>query len=192
MTKVTHCGKEFDVQLPALTQPLITLMTSSGKPTQLLDPIDCLRLGVLNGGYFYSDRSDQVHSIARNDYGTEVLDLHFSFDEQLLLPSYYSKAKTVNGCRLRNYFGVTASSSYEQWAANGWVHAEAPEGWFESYVQAVQLPAMLPHWPSELKRQSSFVSRHAGQLTANCPGDLTKRRKQRQALLNWASPLAFL
>lgn len=177
--------------------------------TELLHPLDVLRLGVHNGGYFNSKQSLRVHGLPEDAASYQhMLGLYFRQSEIALLPPCYHRAElTEHGSSELNYFGVSASSSLEQWRDNGWLQRTAPEGWLEAYTQRVQLgvykvdgagTAWVPgtcgatNWSLEQARMLSFVARHAGQVQANCPGDLTKRLRQRQALLNWASPLAFI
>ena len=200
--QVKFKSKVYEVKLPEvwLIRPLVVI-EHDGLVTELLHPIDCLRLGVHNGGYFYSSQSCKVHG------GQAVLSDYFSASELMLLPSYYVEPATEAGDAKRNYFGLSASSTLEQWTERGWIQAGAPEGWFEAYTLYCYLQSTggtcpsgkLPgfngltvDWLSEQKRMLSFVARHSAQVIANAsPGDHTKRRKQRQALLNWASPLAF-
>lgn len=201
--QVKFKSKVYEVKLPEvwLVRPLVAI-EHKGLVTELLHPIDCLRLGVHNGGYFYSEQSYDVHS------GKCVLGDYFSPSERMSLPSYYVQQVSSDGHTNRNYFGVSASSPLEQWTERGWIQPGAPEGWFEAYTlychlqanggtcPSGKLPGFAGHavdWLLEQKRMLSFVARHSAQIAANVrPGDYTKRRKQRQALLNWASPLAFL
>lgn len=194
-------SKTYEISLPQtlLVRPLVAIQHND-LVTELLHPIDCLRLGAHNGGYFHSQQSHNVHN------GESVLSDYFSDSELSLLPSYYSSAATYAGCAYRNYFGLSASSTLEQWTERGWIQPGAPEGWFEAYTlycylqstggtcSSGKLPGfngLTVDWLSEQKRMLSFASRHGAQVIKACAGDLTKRRKQRQALLNWASPLAF-
>lgn len=202
----------YNVVLPELiSQPLVQVFESDGKVTELIHPVDCLRLGVHNGGYFNSQQSRQVHGYDRTLQLLDLQKLYFG-NKISLLPSYYlansqsSRFALANqGREWQNYFGVSASSTLDQWQANGWIQPSAPEGWFEAYAQLVAFGLnrdgktvysgydnWRTDWAKEQKRMLSFVARHSGQIRANCQGDLTARLKQRQALLNWASPLAFL
>jgi hypothetical protein len=75
-----------------------------------------------------------------------------------------------------NFFGVNASQPLSVWRCKGWIHPADPRGWFQ--------------WPDEDARQIKrwkAIRRHVRQLQDNCePGDLTCRKRQRQALLHWA------
>lgn len=208
--QVKFKDNRYEVQLDKdmLDFSMVIVVDTAGRITELLHPLDCLRLGVHNGGYFNSVQSNLVHGLKHcmGEPGI-VLDFYFSSAERNALPGFYSEPLTHFGIESQNYFGVSASSSLEQWQANGWIQPSAPEGWLEAYTQyatmgiakvdsncTVWLPGTCgrTNWSLEQKRLLSFVARHSGQIAANCPGDLSKRRRQRQALLNWASPLAFL
>jgi hypothetical protein len=85
-----------------------------------------------------------------------------------------------------NLFGVDASQPLSVWRAKGWMHPDDPRGWFQWYCR---------YWlgrrmPEEDRRQIGRwrkMRRHVAQVRRNCePGDLSCRRRQRQALLQWA------
>jgi hypothetical protein len=198
MLTVTHNGKLYEVAMPQKEFALVDCYSNSGVLSQLLHPIDALRLGVHNGGYFHSGQSDSVHGEKQDLHGTlsttlsttRVLDKYFTKSQQLSLHQCYWQPKSELGHEHNNYFGISASSSLDEWLTNGWIDKSAPEGWFEKYTQFVMHGGAM-NWQLELKRYNSFAARHSGQVRANCPGDMGKRKKQRQALLNWASPLAF-
>jgi hypothetical protein len=103
-------------------------------------------------------------------------------------PTWFSKAKLSperSDAKL-NYFGVSASQPLSVWRAKGWIHPDDPRGWFQWYCR---------YWmgrrnPEEDSRQIGrwkAMRRHLAQVRRNCePGDLSCRRRQRQALLHWA------
>jgi hypothetical protein len=101
--------------------------------------------------------------------------------------SWFKKAKL---CRDRhesslNYFGVNASQPLSVWRRKGWIYHEDPRGWFQWYCRYYSGRRCLDDL-RQIKRWRA-VRRHLAQLTKNCArGDLTCRRKQRQALLHWA------
>jgi hypothetical protein len=84
-----------------------------------------------------------------------------------------------------NFFGVNASQPLSVWRARGWIYPEDPRGWFQWYCRYF-LGRRCPDDDRQVRRWRA-VRRHIAQVEKNCrPGDLTCRRKQRQALLHWA------
>jgi hypothetical protein len=84
-----------------------------------------------------------------------------------------------------NCFGVNASLPLSEWRRRGWIHPDDPRGWFQWYCRYW----MGRRMPAEDARQIGRwrqMARHVAQVRRNCyPGDLSCRRKQRQALLHW-------
>jgi hypothetical protein len=84
-----------------------------------------------------------------------------------------------------NYFGVNASLPLAEWRRRGWIHPDDPRGWFQWYCRYF-MGRRSADDARQIRRWRA-MRRHLAQIKQNCArGDLTCRRKQRQALLHWA------
>ena len=128
-----------------------------------LTPGQMLRLGVF-GGRYMTDCKDEF---PRRWFVGASLSAHRS-DPSL------------------NFFGVKAGQPLSVWRRNGWLHPADPRGWFQwscRYYRGRRLP---DEDARQIKRWKA-IRRHVRQLQDNCvPGDLTCRKRQRQALFQWA------
>jgi hypothetical protein len=131
--------------------------------TPELTPRDMLRLGVFCGKYMTD---------TRDEFPTH----------------WFTRAKLApnrRDCSL-NCFGVDASQPLSVWRAKGWIHPDDPRGWFQWYCRYYMGRRMPEEDRRQIKRWKA-MRRHVRQIERNCePGDLTCRRRQRQALLQWA------
>jgi hypothetical protein len=128
-----------------------------------LAPSEMLRLGVF-GGKYMTDCRDEFP------------------------PTWFKGAKLASGRRdsSLNYFGVNASQPLSEWRSKGWIHRHDPRGWFQWYCRYYMGRRMPDEDARQIKRWKA-IRRHVLQLQRNCePGELSCRRRQRQALLHWA------
>ena len=84
-----------------------------------------------------------------------------------------------------NRFKVKSGLSRKEWIKKGWIFKEDPLGWFQWYCR-FSMGRRLKIDEIQIKRWKNF-NRHVMAIKKNCePNDLNCRRKQRQALLQWA------
>ena len=84
-----------------------------------------------------------------------------------------------------NLFGINASQPLSEWRRKGWIHADDPRGWFQWYCRYF-MGRRSDDDARQIKRWQA-MTRHIAQIRAHCHvGDVTCRRRQRQALLHWA------
>lgn len=86
----------------------------------------------------------------------------------------------------KNFFGVKASQSLEEWKRKGWIYKEDPRGWFQWYCR-YYIGRRIPKEDERQIKRWKGMTRHVAQVGRNCdPRDLNCRPVQRQALLHWA------
>jgi len=128
-----------------------------------LTPKEMLSLGVF-GGKYMTDCKDEFPK----DWYIDAKLCHEKHDPTL------------------NFFGVNASSSLSIWVKNGWIYPLDPRGWFQWYCRYYMGRRIPLEDMRQIKRWKA-ITRHISQIKKNCaPGDLSCRRKQRQAVLHWA------
>ena len=129
-----------------------------------LTPKDMLEKGVFGGWYFEGDHTEYP-------------------------ADWFEKAKlSANGFDVSlNCFGIASGLSRAEWQANGWITPEDPLGWFQWYCRYT-MGRRLPEVDAfQIARWKAFGPRHLGGIRKNCePYDFSCRRRQRQALLQWA------
>jgi len=85
-----------------------------------------------------------------------------------------------------NYFEVTASQPLKVWQEKGWIYPDDPRGWFQWYCRYFVGRRIPTEDQRQIKRWVA-MKRHTTQLRNACiPGDLTCRRRQRQAVMHWS------
>ena len=127
-----------------------------------LSPKKMLELGVFGGSYF----------------GSKIKEYPNTWFQKAIL----SKNFDVN----LNRFKVKSGLSREHWLEKGWIFKEDPLGWFQWYCR-FSMGRRIPYIDEiQIKRWKNF-KRHVIAINKNCEeGDLSCRRKQRQAILQWA------
>ena len=127
-----------------------------------LSPKKMLELGVFGGAYFGQNIKEYPKS-------------------------WFEKAKISKNFDVKmNRFKVAAGLSREHWIEKGWIFKEDPLGWFQWYCR-FSLGRRISHIDEiQIKRWKNFT-RHVKAIEKNCDsGDLACRRRQRQAILQWA------
>jgi hypothetical protein len=128
-----------------------------------LTPAEMLHLGVFGGKYMTDCRKE-------------------------FPASWFAHAKLAGEKRDNslNFFGVDASQPLAEWRRKGWIYRDDPRGWFQWYCR-YYLGRRLPDEDARQIGRWRAIRRHVRQVERNCePGDLTCRKRQRQALLHWA------
>ena len=101
--------------------------------------------------------------------------------------SWFKKAKISKSFNVNlNRFKVKSGLSRKEWQEKGWIFKQDPRGWFQWYCRFSN-GRRLPHIDRiQIKRWKNFI-RHVITVKKNCePIDLNCRRRQRQAILQWA------
>ena len=127
-----------------------------------LTPKKMLELGVFGGSYF----------------GLNIKE----YPKSWFINAKISKNFDVN----LNRFKVKSGLSRKEWQEKGWIFKQDPLGWFQWYCRFSN-GRRIPHIDEiQIKRWKNF-KRHVAAIEKNCESiDLNCRRKQRQAILQWA------
>lgn len=149
-------GYEYDI-----TEPIGRNFASDFKPE--LTPKQMLELGVFEGHYL-NDCQNEFPA----DWFTHA---RLSFD-----------APDVS----KNYFNIKSRMSLKEWQQKGWIIGPDVRGWFQWYCRYYIGRRIHKIDDIQIKRWKLF-KRHLAQINKNCLAfDLNCRKKQRQALLQWA------
>ena len=127
-----------------------------------LTPQKMLEMGVFGGAYFSGKIKEYPKSWFKNAKLSKTFDVE------------------------KNRFKVKAGLSRKEWLDKGWIFREDPLGWFQWYCRFTN-GRRIPHIDEiQIKRWKAF-KRHVTAIKKNCEkGDIHCRRKQRQAILQWA------
>jgi hypothetical protein len=144
-----------------LTEPIAKNFDEDFKPE--LTPRQMLEIGVFGGKYL----TDCKKEFPKNWFEKAKLSTTEEKDVSL------------------NFFKVDASQKLSDWKKKGWLHPNDPRGWFQWYCRYYVGRRSIDD-ERQIKRWKA-MTRHIAQIKKNCKkGDLSCRRKQRQALLHWA------
>jgi len=123
-----------------------------------------LELGVFGGWYFEKNYNEYPTTWFKNAKISND-----KFDESL------------------NCFNIIAGLTRAEWKKRGWIYPEDPLGWFQWYCRYT-MGRRLPEIDEiQITRWRMFGPRHIGGIKKNCSrGDFNCRKRQRQALLQWA------
>jgi len=127
-----------------------------------LTPKKMLELGVFGGAYF----------------GLSIKE----YPKSWFIKTKISKNFDVN----LNRFKVKSGLSRKEWQEKGWIFKQDPLGWFQWYCRFSN-GRRIPHIDEiQIKRWKNF-RRHVAAIEKNCESiNLNCRRRQRQAILQWA------
>ena len=101
--------------------------------------------------------------------------------------SWFKNAKISKNFNVDlNRFKVKSGLSKKEWMEKGWIFKEDPLGWFQWYCR-YSMGRRIAHIDRiQIKRWKNF-KRHVIAIKKNCESaDINCRRRQRQAILQWA------
>ena len=127
-----------------------------------LSPQKMLEMGVFGGSYFGNKINEYPKSWFKNAKLSKTFDIE------------------------KNRFKVRAGLSRKEWIDKGWIFKEDPLGWFQWYCRFTKGRRIAHIDGVQIKRWKNFT-RHVSAIKNNCePGNINCRRRQRQAILQWA------
>ena len=129
-----------------------------------LTPKEMLKLGVF-GGYYFEGKHDEYPK----DWFKDAKLSNVGYDVKL------------------NCFKINSGLSRNEWAKRGWITKEDPLGWFQWYCRYTMGRRLQEIDKIQIMRWKSYGARHKGAIFKNCKkNDMECRKRQRQALLQWA------
>ena len=128
-----------------------------------LTPKEMLELGVFGGSYFNKKQMKEFPK------------------------SWFTKAKLSKNFDVTlNRFKVKSGLTRREWIKKGWIFKEDPLGWFQWYCRYTNGRRIQNIDQIQIQRWINFT-RHVKAIKKNCEeSDLFCRRRQRQAILQWA------
>ena len=127
-----------------------------------LTPKKMLEMGVFGGSYLGGKMKEYPKSWFKNAKLSKTFDVE------------------------KNRFKVKAGLTRKEWLDKGWIFKEDPLGWFQWFCRFTNGRRIPRIDEIQIKRWKAF-KRHVAAIKKNCePGDIHCRRKQRQAILQWA------
>ena len=127
-----------------------------------LTPKKMLELGVFGGSYF----EDKINEYPKSWFKNAKLSKTFNIE--------------------KNRFKVKAGLTRKEWLDKGWIFKEDPLGWSQWYCRFENGRRIPRIHEVQIKRWKAF-KRHVTAIKKNCePGNIHCRRRQRQAILQWA------
>ena len=128
-----------------------------------LTPKEMLELGVFGGSYFNKKQMQEFPK------------------------SWFTKAKLSKNFDVTlNRFKVKSGLTRQEWIKKGWIFKEDPLGWFQWYCRYTNGRRIQNIDQIQIQRWINFT-RHVKAIKKNCEeSDLFCRRRQRQAILQWA------
>ena len=128
-----------------------------------LTPKRMLEMGVFGGSYFGKNIKEYPNLWFKN------VKISKTFDVNL------------------NRFKIKAGLSRQHWIEKGWIFKEDPLGWFQWYCRYTMGRRIPKIDKLQIYRWKMFGPRHIGGIKKNCrKRELNCRKRQRQALLQWA------
>ena len=114
-------------------------------------------------------------------------DTYVGLDIKEFPKSWFKNAKISKNFDVSlNRFKVVSGLSREHWIEKGWIFKEDPLGWFQWYCRFTNGRRISHIDEIQIKRWKNF-RRHVLAIEKNCEqGDLGCRKRQRQAILQWA------